>query len=140
MFHAKNKDLKFGKKNENNTIDIFNKFFGGTFNKTVDKWDPFDFLNKEECIYIELKTRRNTKNKYPTTMVGYNKIIDGLKHIENGFSVYFCFKFTDGLYYYKLPLDGGLNDKCVKDIGGRCDRGRAEYKDYFYINLLSPLI
>ena len=44
------------------------------------------------------------------------------------------------VYYYNYKSGSNLNF----DIGGRCDRGKAEYKKYLYIpieelNLLSTL-
>ena len=44
--------------------------------------------------------------------------------------VLFVFKFTDGIYYYEY-----CNEDLPVKIGGRCDRGRPEYKNYVYIDI-----
>jgi len=59
------------------------------------QFDTFDFVG--EGITIELKSRKNPYNQYPTTIVGMNKI----EEIKVGERVYFFFNFTDGLYYWE---------------------------------------
>jgi hypothetical protein len=59
-------------------------------------------------------------------MVGANKLKAAAKSIDD---VYFCFQFTDGLYYWKYSDDVDI----VMAMGGRCDRGREEIKPYAYI-------
>jgi len=59
-----------------------------------------------------LKTRTNTYDKYPTTIIGYNKVEEGFKSIKDGKTVYFLFGFTDGLYEWEL------NDSNWDKIGG----------------------
>jgi hypothetical protein len=85
-----------------------------------------DFTTQNNEYHIELKSRRNDYNKYPTTMVGYNKIEYIKKH---NLSCIFVFAFTDGDYYYIY----NENDEFKINIGGRCDRGKPEFKKYYYI-------
>ena len=47
-------------------------------------------------MYIELKSRRNTYQKYNTTIIGSNKI-DYVKTLNK--KCYFVFCYLDGLYY-----------------------------------------
>ena len=76
---------------------------------------------------IELKTRNNTYNKYPSTMVGYNKI--KIAEEDNTDKKYkFLFLFKDGLYCWDFE-----KDKYTIKTGGRRDRGLYEYKQYAYI-------
>ena len=85
--------------------------------------------------FIELKSRNNEKNKYLTTMVGYNKIMKASELEED---VYFFFSFTDGIYYWKYDRNIDLEIK----KGGRYDRGCSEINDYAFIpvNILQKII
>jgi len=132
LAHNKTKDLIHGFVSEANHIGHLSGHFGCELTKTTSKYDLFDFESSKCRVKIELKTRRNTKNRYPTTMVGYNKILAGQDLIlYEGYRVYFCFKFTDGLYYYELT-DNSHNEYIVNQ-GGRRDRGRDEIKKYCFI-------
>ena len=118
-------DYQFGIKNESVVLDAV-KVFDPTLQKT-GQYHPFDFAGT--TTYVELKTRKNRKDKYPTTMISQSKIEYAKKN--SGFNYLFCFLFEDGLYYIKY-------DECLfKDFevssGGRCDRGRVETNSYCYI-------
>jgi len=121
-------DIEFGLNKEDEYYELLKDCFDETLEKTNNKYNLFDYIG-EDC-YIELKSRRNTHNKYPDTMVGYNKIEFANSTYKN---VVFCFAFTDGLYYYKFNKDDLTHNKLRFDIGGRCDRGKEEYKQYCYI-------
>ena len=98
----KKEDIEMGNKNESETIDIIDKTLETTLIKDEDKFSIFDWHNKDKTIFVELKSRRLYKDKYPTTMIGTNKIKfcnDTTK------SYYFFFKFFDGLYYIKYDKD-----------------------------------
>lgn len=101
-------------------------YFGVTLNKTPKNF-VFDFKDNNGTYY-EIKSRNNYHNKYPTTMVGHNKLLfaDRLNK-----PVYFVFKFTDGIYYYEYDKSK-INELQISK-GGRCDRGKQEYKQYAYI-------
>jgi hypothetical protein len=86
----------------------------------------FDF-ESPECR-IELKARTTPHDKYPTTIVGENKVQAAEKDPR---AHYFAFAFTDGLYWVQYDKDL-FADFEVKD-GGRRDRGRPEIKPYRYI-------
>jgi len=103
----------------------------------TDTYDIFDYISECKTIYIELKGRKTAYNRYPTTMIGYNKILECEKN--KNITYYFVFKFSDGLYYCKYSKK--LLKKCEISIGGRCDRGRPEYKKYVFIpiNLLKNI-
>ena len=81
---------------------------------------------------IELKSRRNEKNKYPDTMIGLNKITCAINEYDTKKFI-FAFNFIDGLYYYEFNKDDMANGNIRKGTGGRCDRGKAEYSQYCYI-------
>lgn len=117
-------DKKYGDNSENNIIDCIEKHFDTKITKTNGYYDLMDFYDDDN--YYEIKSRRNKYNQYPTTMIGYNKILYAQKSIKD---VYFIFSFTDGNYYYKY----NDNDKFNINMGGRDDRGKEEFKKYFYI-------
>jgi hypothetical protein len=95
----------------------------------------FDLKDKTNKIVIEVKKRYNTHNKYPTTMIGYNKYLKARQYITRGYSVYFVFEFTDGTYYYKY------NNEIYKPIkGGRVDRNHPEIKEYIWIDVNNLII
>jgi len=91
-----------------------------------DSFDVFDFSN--ERYFIDAKSRRNTKLKYPTTMVGENKVLKGLNLMMRGYEVYFVFGFTDVNCLWKLD-----RDQYEVRHGGRMDRGTPEIKSYCYV-------
>jgi len=121
-----NKDLAYGLLNETKCFEILKQKFDEKLEKTRDKHSIFDFESDE--YLIELKSRRNTKNKYLDTMVGKNKIDYALTSSKK---VVFAFLFTDGLYYWEYDKDSNAIEFRQ---GGRWDRGRPEIKDYAFIN------
>ena len=64
-------------------------------------------------------------------MIGMNKIIKAraLTISNPDVRIYFFFKFTDGCYGWKYDINTILPQR----LGGRCDRGRDEIKEYNYI-------
>ena len=122
------KDLNFGIDSEDKNLEILQNYFKCKLKKTDSK-NEFDFIDREKKILIELKTRKNKLNKYPTTMIGYNKIKQAVEKIKDGYVIYLCFQFEDYLTYYKFEQ----NYPKWRSIGGRGDRGREEYKQYYYI-------
>ena len=118
------KDYTFGIKKEIELLPIIKKAFNDETIIQLDRLNVFDY--KGDNKYIELKSRNNSYNKYPTTMIGYNKIKKALELNED---VYFIFNFTDGIYYYKFDREKELEIKKA----GRFDRGRPEIKDYYFI-------
>lgn len=102
----------FGLSNElhykNEICNYYRDF--GILQKSIGKFDIFDFYNDK--LVIELKCRTNSYDKYPTTIIGFNKVEQGFKEIEKNKTVYFLFGFTDGLYEWEL------NDSNWNEIGG----------------------
>ena len=123
--NKKEQDLLMGKLNEDYIKDVICSHFTLPYLAKTNFFHPMDFRYND--IYFEVKSRRNTHNKYDTTMIGYNKI-EWI--IENNIKdVYFVFVFTDGDYYYKYnPID-----TFDKSFTGRFDRGKDEKKIYLLI-------
>ena len=120
-------DKVLGTAKENELVAYLNNHTDDIYHLYKNKNSVYDFMNGE---YIcELKTRRNNKDAYPDTMVGYNKI----KEAEEDVSVFkyrFYFIFTDGTYYWDF-----VRDNYRISMGGRRDRGRPEFKEYAYIDV-----
>jgi hypothetical protein len=114
-------DNRRGLIEQKNLLPKLKEYFKKDIVEIDDKLSPFDY----ECskYYYELKTRTNTLNKYPTTMIGRNKI-GGSKKTK------LIFKFTDCLTYIKYNKE--LFDTFeIKKF----DRNSKEpnKKDYIYI-------
>lgn len=126
------KEESYGKSIENKTKPIIEHFLNTELENT-EAYNCFDFINTQKKILVELKSRRNLKNTYPTTMIGYNKVKKAKGFTSQGWSVYMFFKFTDGLYYIKY------NDELEYEIrkGYRNDRPHTVMnpQDYCYINV-----
>jgi hypothetical protein len=123
--NKKTEDLKFGNENEKIVLSKLRDYFKSkNINKIKYNMDTFDFIDKDNKLIFELKSRRINKNQYYDTMIGYNKIIDGFKHIDKGYKVYLCWKYLDKLCYYELTKDS-YNEKW-KRMGGRVDRNKDE--------------
>lgn len=127
---SKNRDIEFGLSKEDEYYHILKDCFDETLEKTNNKYNLFDYIGKD--CYIELKSRRNTHNKYPDTMIGYNKVEFAQATYKK---VIFCFSFTDGLYYYVFDKNDLHNNNLRIDIGGRTDRGVEEFNKYCYVPL-----
>lgn len=126
-------DIKFGSKSENDVYELLKKNFKD-LQKSSNKYSIYDFYNDD--TYIELKTRRNKKDQYKTSMLGNNKIKFFLKN--NDKNTFLFFNYTDGLFY--MPLTNENIKECYVKKGGRWDRGKDETCDIFFIpnHLLSP--
>lgn len=122
------KDLQFGLESEDRILTILQKRVDINITPTP-QFHSFDYFCASTKTYYELKTRRNKHNTYPDTMVGANKLKFAKEHTENKYV--FLFNFTDGLYYHNWDINKNYDIK----MGGRCDRGRAEINEYFYIKV-----
>lgn len=99
----------------------------------LGEYHPFDFYDEEAYLFIEFKSRTNCKDKYPTTMVGYNKVKWLKDKLKN--KAKFVFKFTDG--YFDIDYEEEAFSKFEVKEGGRWDRGRAEISRYIWIPILA---
>ena len=120
----KAKDIKVGTEKELYIKPILEKHYDLELTKT-DEFHEMDY--KSNDIYFEIKARNNNYKTYSTTMIGMNKILWLKKN--NISKAYFVFIFNDGNYVFEYDP----NEEIKSYIGGRNDRGKAEYKQYFYI-------
>jgi len=105
----------------------------------TEYYDVFDYINKDRSIYVELKGRGCCKTKYPTTMIGKNKVDEADLLLKTQARIFFYFSFLDGLFKFQYTKE--LRSKLKLALGGRTDRGRDETKMYYYIpiNLLKKV-
>jgi hypothetical protein len=123
----KDDDIAFGKKHEDLVMPKLSVF--GEVVKMEDQFSPFDFRTKNKSTFIELKTRTNHKDKYPTTMVSQSKVEIAKQYPKKKFI--FCFNFTDGLYY--ITYNKELFDTFEISRGSRITKGVHESNIYCYI-------
>lgn len=90
-------DLSLGYKNEEEILSILNNFFNDTFRNTKDlygnEYYNYDFEGTNG-MRLELKSRRNKYDDYPTTIIPVHKTIS-MDLCPN----VFVFSFADGIYY-----------------------------------------
>ena len=121
-------DYKVGVKSEEMNLTAL-KQLDASLERVKDKFAPFDYANQGNNILVELKTRTNKKDAYPTTMIPLTKVRIAERNPEKTY--YFAFCFLDGLYYIKYEKT--LFDTFEVKEGGRFDRGRPELNQYVYI-------
>lgn len=126
MFDTTKRDYDYGVSMEIELLSSIKNMWGDDVERTTDKYSLTDYSSPTHNI--ELKTRRNKYSKYPTTMIGQNKIDFLMDSKKKGIIL---FKFTDGLYYFEVN-ENNIN-KCGLDIGGRCDRGKEEKNMYYFV-------
>lgn len=88
-------DYAFGTQKEDDITITLNNFFNDELVKPENKKSKYDFKGKE--TYYEVKSRTNSYNQYPTTMIAQNKIFTD--------NQIFVFNFTDGIYYIKYDKE-----------------------------------
>jgi hypothetical protein len=108
-------DYKFGLGKENEILPIIRAFFDRDIIKSTSKFEKFDY--SDEKYKYELKSRNNTLEKYPTTIICNDKVITD--------KLIFLFNFTDGLYYIKYSKS--KFDKFEKKLFVR--NKRMDFKD-----------
>tara|TARA_R110002012_G_scaffold321229_1_gene548254 strand:+ start:902 stop:1450 length:549 start_codon:yes stop_codon:yes gene_type:complete len=124
-------DLFYGEIGELETLPILIKYFGYKIKK-LDRYNSFDFVSEDGKNYFEVKTRRNDKFKYPSTIVPTSKIVKAKKYNKKGKNVYFVFNFTDVISIVKFSNDKSEFKHKIA-TGGRWDRNKDETKSYTFI-------
>ena len=126
-----NMDLQYGNNGEIFTLPILNEYFGYKIKK-LDRYNSFDFVSEDGNNFFEMKTRRNDKFKYPSTIVPTSKIVKAKKLLKKGKNVYFVFNFTDVISIVKYSKDPKKFKHKIA-TGGRWDRNKDETKSYTFI-------
>ena len=118
-------DLSFGLEKESGCLPKLESIFG-KLEHTKGLFSLWDYENTN--VIIEIKSRRVSKNHYPTTIISQKKIDAMLKDPRESYAI---FNFTDGLWGY--PIDEESLQYCCVADGGRSDRGSFELNSYCYI-------
>lgn len=90
------KDNEKGRIEQINLLSTIQKLFNRDIKIIENDLARFDYECDKYCY--ELKTRTNTKDKYPTTLIGRNKT-------ESDKKIIFLFKYTDCLCYIKYKKE-----------------------------------
>lgn len=100
-------DKQFGSYNERQYLPTFSRFFNTTLQKTEDEFDPLDYCDVPKNIYVELKSRRIKHNDYETCLIGANKVAKCEENLRANPNTkhYFCYAYTDGLYYIEYNTE-----------------------------------
>jgi hypothetical protein len=95
-------DLKFGLQQEKDKIELIKQHlcskydeadFANTKDLYQDYYYPYDFEGITHKTAVEMKSRRNKKNTYPTTIIPVAKVL------TSGVRQLFVFNFTDCIAY-----------------------------------------
>ena len=84
--------------------DIYNKKYNLDL-KTTEKYCPFDMIDKDKKIVIEVKHRTCSSTTYATSIMPNNKFIEGRDYIRRGYTVLFVVKFKDGIFEYRYNME-----------------------------------
>jgi len=138
MLRDFNDDYNFGIQNEEKLLDILRKPFP-TIKNTKELYNNPMCSYDMECddFLFELKSRRNAKNKFPTTFFEYNKT---LKYDKLDKKLYIFFMFSDGIYYilYDKELFSTFDKRTIQlERTGIYDRPST--KCLVPVSLLKPL-
>lgn len=141
MNSIRRNDIEFGKQSERETLPKLNISLCCNMSPRKDKYSIFDFIDTEKKVIAELKSRTVSRMRYPTTMVGANKIKKGFEWIEKGYTVYICWRFTDCVCYFNLTRESFNDNWIKKNVVSRWDRGKNEVSDIAYIPVecLTPI-
>lgn len=90
-------DIEMGELSETMLIPMVEELVGEAVARQGG-FNIMDYTNASKTIYAELKTRKIPSTRFPTAMIGKNKVEfcnDPTKHY------YFIFCYTDGVFYIK---------------------------------------
>jgi hypothetical protein len=133
MNYYKNKDLNYGLPKENEMLKYFNEYLNADLKLSDNKYSAFDYIDNDNKIIVELKSRRVKKEKYYDVLVNKSKIDYGFDMIKKGYTVYIAWAFIDQLCIYKLSKKSFSKKWIQLNYLGRYDRGSFEYNDVVLI-------
>ena len=122
MHSQQKKDLEFGFNEEEKLFKFFNEKIGKC--KKTPEYFIFDY--EGDNFFIELKSRRIKSNKYNTTFMNLNKLIEAER---NDKKVIFVFNYLDKILYWEFQKNQFYLGKMK-----RYDRGKLEIFNGGYIN------
>lgn len=135
-------DYSFGTTNELPVLPILETFFKTPL-KRRGGMSSFDYDNADSnpstVMCIELKTRRIKHDKYPTTIIGANKVAVAAANPDRVY--WFCYKYEDGIWgiQYDKTLFGTFEHSDYSR-GSRSDFHNQPQECYFIpIKKLQPI-
>jgi hypothetical protein len=117
-----------GSKEENRVLPIIKEFFNKDIQRFEDRYSKYDYFDNE-CVY-ELKTRFNSHDKYPTTLITMNKLTEDKKLI-------LLFNFRDCLTY--IEYDKERFSKYSTKMFSRA-KIEGDMKEHIYIDIYDLII
>jgi hypothetical protein len=111
-------DRALGESNEQTIKTKLQTFLNCELRKTDDPFATLDFSNEDETVWAEAKRRFITHDRYPTVVIGKNKVDFLRAHGGNGV---FCWTYNDGDYY--IRYDPAVFDTFRVAPFQRLDRG-----------------
>ena len=134
---SKTEDMNFGLKSEEKNKATLEHFFGMGLKKT-GQYDPMDYTDEAQTIFIEMKTRRINHNQYPTALIGKNKV-DFCK--TSNATCYFVYVYLDGMFYVKYDPELFATFECADFERGWREGGIQPKQLFYYIphEHLTPL-
>lgn len=138
-------DLKYGLQKEMGVMEKLKVYFNDdTITNTKelygDNFCRWDFESKGTGIKWELKSRRNKKHTYPTTLLPCHKTEGSGAKTTDG-KIYYVFEFTDELCFleYDAHLFNSFDTRMIKVYrNGRYDPPTLHY--LIPVNILNSII
>lgn len=112
-------DLAYGTSNETTQQSTLETFFKTKLTRRGG-FSTFDYDNGS-TLYVELKSRRIPHNKYPTAIIGANKVASARENPDKTY--WFCYAYEDGVF-------GIQYDKDLFDTFSHNDYSRGDRVDY----------
>jgi hypothetical protein len=116
-------DYIYGITNQKRVLPFLQLYFRENIQQVPDKWSKYDF-HSENALF-ELKSRKNCKNQYPTTLLTCNKVLADAKK-----KLHFVFDFKDELCY--IPYEESKFRTFEKRLYSRINQSEDE-KEYYFI-------
>jgi len=119
--------LKYGKQKEVEVLPHIKEYFNSKSIKIPkNKYSTYDFIDDDNEVIYELKSRTNKYNQYPTTMIQEDKILN------THYKQIFLFNYIDGLYY--IEYDETLFNEFDKKKYSQYRTDKVDvFKTYIYI-------
>lgn len=112
-------DLAYGTSNEQTHQTTLESFFNTKLSRRGG-YSTFDY-DDGATLFVELKSRRIPHNKYPTAIIGANKVEVAEKNPTRNY--WFCYAYEDGMYGIEYKKE-------VFDTFEHTEYSRGERADY----------
>lgn len=122
-------DYSFGTKSEETNHKVIEEFLKTSL---IHKggMSVFDFCSPDKMVHADLKTRRITHDKFPTAIIGGNKVMWAENNPKSDY--WFIYNYLDGFYgvqYEKELFD--TFEKSMYQRGERSDYSGGAQMCYF---------